>query len=80
MKTQTQTSLPRRLTAFAISLCALLSFVYGVLPLLTDSVDVLDRMSILLEDNNIDPSRYYYTDVQQVEQGEQYLETVLADR
>jgi hypothetical protein len=37
-------------------------------------------MSILLEDSGIDPSRYYYTDVQQVEQGEQYLETVLADR
>jgi hypothetical protein len=80
MQTHDQTSLPRRLTAFVLSLCALFSFVYGVLPLLTDSVNVLHRMSILLEDSGIDPSRYYYTDVQQVEQGEQYLETVLADR
>ena len=34
-------------------------------------------MSVYLDKNGIDPSRYYYTDVEQVQEGEDYLRTVL---
>lgn len=58
----------------------MLTFVYGVLPWLTDSVDVLHRMSVVLDEQEIDPSRYYYTDVAQVKESELYLDTVLNNR
>ena len=54
------------------------SFVYGFLPFLTRSFSVLDNMAHSLEENGIDPSRYYYTDVEQVKEGELYLRGVLA--
>jgi hypothetical protein len=69
-------SLPRRLCSFtAIGL--LLAFIYGALPLLTDSVDILQRMSLVLNEQDIDPSRYYYSDVAQVRESELYLRSAL---
>jgi hypothetical protein len=54
-----------------------LVFVYVFLPLLTNSFGILHRMSVYLDRNGIDPSRYYYTDVEQVQEGEDYLRMVL---
>lgn len=72
-------SLPQRLRNFIITLGAVLLFVYGFLPLLTNSFEVLTRMSQYLDENGIDPTRYYYTDVEQVREAEQYLDSVLND-
>jgi hypothetical protein len=67
----------QKYSKFVASLGACLLFVYVFLPFLTKSVGVLNRMSEYLEDNGIDPTRYYYTDVSQVKEAENYLETVL---
>lgn len=55
-----------------------LFFVYGLLPALTKSFPLLEKMAYTLEENDIDPSRYYYSDVAQVKEGELYLREVLA--
>ena len=70
-------SLFDRIIKFILTLTLIFAFVYGLLPLLTGSFDVLNRMSQSLEESGIDPSRYYYTDVEQVMEAEQYLRTVL---
>ncbi|SHO49494.1 hypothetical protein [Desulfopila aestuarii] len=62
---------------FAASLGACLIFVYVFLPFLTESVTILNRMSQYLDNNGIDPTRYYYTDVEQVKESEEYLQTAL---
>ncbi len=54
-----------------------LFFVYGLLPVLTNSSPLLKKMAHTLEENEIDPSRYYYSDVSQVKEGELYLREVL---
>jgi len=72
-------SLPQRLGMFAVTLGIMLSFVFVLLPLLTNSCSILHRMSVYLDNNGIDPTRYYYTDVEQVKESEIYLRTVLAD-
>ncbi len=56
--------------------CAIV-FVYVFLPWVTRSFEPLDHMAKSLEESGIDPSSYYYTDVEQVIESEQYLETVL---
>ena len=73
-------SLPVRLKNFALALGTALAFVYLFLPLLTNSFGVLHRMSVYLDDNGIDPTRYYYTDVAQVAEGEQYLRFALEEK
>jgi hypothetical protein len=73
-------NLPRRIIKFIFSLGLSLTFVYVLLPILTGSCAILNRMSVYLDENGIDPSRYYYTDVEQVKESEQYLRTVLDDR
>ncbi|WP_205747686.1 hypothetical protein [Desulforhopalus sp. IMCC35007] len=73
-------SLPQRLRKFVIAFGALLLFVYGFLPFLTNSFTVLNRMSQYLDENGIDPTRYYYTDVAQVKEAEEYLDSVLHDK
>ena len=73
-------SLPQRLRKFIITFGALLLFVYGFLPFLTNSFTVLNRMSQYLDENGIDPTRYYYTDVVQVKEAEEYLDSVLHDK
>jgi hypothetical protein len=65
-------SLPRRLCSFTAAIGLLLAFIYGALPLLTDSVDILQR-----NEQDIDPSRYYYSDVAQVRESELYLRSAL---
>lgn len=60
-----------------ICLTVALLFIYGALPLLTDSVPILHRMSVYLEDNGIDPTRYYYTDIEAVTDAENYMEEVM---
>ncbi len=70
-------SLPKRLRNFVAACAAALLFVFVFLPFLTRSFDILDRMSAYLDENGIDPSRYYYTDVEQVAEAEKYLESVL---
>lgn len=73
-------SLFDRIIKFILTLTLVLTVVYGLLPLLTGSFDVLNRMSQSLEESGIDPSRYYYTDVEQVMEAEQYLRIVLDDK
>ncbi|PKN42389.1 MAG: hypothetical protein CVU60_06800 [Deltaproteobacteria bacterium HGW-Deltaproteobacteria-18] len=70
-------SLPERLRNFALALGTALAFVYLFLPLLTSSCGTLHRMSVYLDNNGIDPTRYYYTDVEQVKEGEEYLRMAL---
>lgn len=70
----------RRLGSFVLALMITFAVIYGALPRLTQSVDILKRMSVLLEEENIDPSRYYYTDVAQVVESERYLRTALDSR
>lgn len=60
-----------------VSFGVALLFVYGFLPLLTSSFDILSTMSEYLDENGIDPTRYYYTDVEQVAEAEHYLQSVL---
>ena len=66
-----------RLRNFGLVLATTVVVVYIFLPYLTDSVAVLHRMSVYLDENGIDPSRYYYTDVEQVKEAELYLDSVL---
>ncbi|MFZ5766781.1 MAG: hypothetical protein ACOY4H_14480 [Thermodesulfobacteriota bacterium] len=68
----------QRLIAFGTIFGMIVCFIYGLLPLLTRSCDILERMSLNLEENDIDPTRYYYTDVEQVKESELYLRTALA--
>ena len=70
-------NLPRRITAFVLVLGVSLVSIYGLLPWLTDSITPLASMSRSLHESGIDPSRYYYTDVEQVKESEQYLRSVL---
>jgi hypothetical protein len=70
-------SLPERLRNFVLATGATLAFVYVFLPLLTSSCGILHRMSVYLDNNGIDPTRYYYTDVEQVKEGEEYLRFAL---
>lgn len=72
-------SLSVRLRNFVLALGGTLAFVYLFLPLLTSSCEVLTRMSVYLDANGIDPTRYYYTDVEQVKEGEDYLRSVLKE-
>lgn len=67
----------RKVGKLAVSLSVCLIFIYVFLPYLTESVGILNRMSQYLESNGIDPTRYYYTDVAQVKEAENYLDTVL---
>ena len=73
-------SLSVRLKNFMLGLGAALAFVYLFLPFLTHSCGILDRMSGYLDRNGIDPSRYYYTDVEQVKEGETYLRFALEEK
>ena len=70
-------SLFHRLRKFTVILGGVMLFVYVFLPFLTDAFPILSRMSAYLDENGIDPTRYYYTDVEQVKEAEQYLDTVL---
>ena len=70
-------SLFNRTKKFIFVLSIALAFVYGLLPLLTGSFDILNRMSQSLDETGIDPSRYYYTDVSEVIESELYLRSVL---
>ncbi|MBU0971994.1 MAG: hypothetical protein KKC20_15165 [Proteobacteria bacterium] len=72
-------SLRERITRFILVFGLTLAFVYVLLPWVTRSFAPLNRMSLSLEESGINPSSYYYTDVEQVIESEQYLETVLGD-
>ncbi|MGE4443199.1 MAG: hypothetical protein AB7D27_17190 [Desulfomicrobium sp.] len=76
----TEKSLSVRLRNFALVLGSALAFVYIFLPLLTTSCGILNRMSVYLDNNGIDPTRYYYTDVAQVKEGEDYLRFALEEK
>jgi len=80
MKATAKTSLVHRVGRFAVTLGAAVLFVYVFLPFLTRSCPILNQMSLYLDNNGIDPSRYYYTDVEQVHEAEQYLDAVLDRR
>ncbi len=67
----------QKCTKCAASFSACLVFVYVFLPFLTESVGILNKMSQYLDNNGIDPTRYYYTDVEQVKEAENYLHSVL---
>ena len=77
MEIATNKSMAQRLCNFVVALGVAVLFVYVFLPYLTRSFGVLNQMSQYLDDNGIDPSRYYYTDVEQVQEAEQYLDSVL---
>jgi hypothetical protein len=76
----TEKSLSVRLKNFTLVLGTALAFVYLFLPLLTTSCGILNRMSMYLDDNGIDPTRYYYTDVVQVKESEDYLRFALEEK
>lgn len=59
-------TLGRRMSRLALALGGLLLFAQVLLPALTRSCEPLQRMAQVIEDNDIDPSRYYYTDVEAV--------------
>lgn len=63
----------RRVGRFLLLLAGTVAFVYGFLPWLTQNQPALRRMAQHLEETGIDPSRYYYTDVEQVSEAEAYL-------
>ena len=71
------TSPAKRIRNFFLALCGIMLFVFGFLPFLTRSVPLLQNMADCIEENEIDPSRYFYTDVEQVHEAERYLEEVL---
>ncbi|WP_321494920.1 hypothetical protein [uncultured Desulfobacter sp.] len=68
-----------RIVKFILVMGSTLVLIYGVLPMLTSSVGILNRMSVYLADNGINPTNYYYTDVEQVAEAEQYLRTALEE-
>ena len=72
-------SLATRIRHFILALGTVLALVYVGLPLLTNSVDILQRMSVQLDKNGIDPSRYYYTDIEQVNESVQHIRQVFED-
>lgn len=80
MNERIQPPLSRRLGHFALSLSLALLFIYGFLPAMTGAVPVLARMAGYLDQNGIDPTRYYYTDVEQVQEGEHHIATALGRR
>lgn len=75
-----EVSMSKKCTRFAASLGACLLFVFVFLPFLTESVGILKKMSSYLDKNGIDPTRYYYTDVEQVREAENYLRSVLDEQ
>jgi hypothetical protein len=74
------TTTRQRWFRLASSLAGILFFFGLALPLLTRSVPILHHMAENLAENGIDPSRYYYTDVEQVQEGERYLSRVLGEQ
>jgi hypothetical protein len=74
------TTTRQRWFRLAASLAGMLILFGLVLPHLTRSVPILRHMAENLEENGIDPSRYYYTDVEQVQEGERYLSRVLGEQ
>lgn len=66
-----------RLRNFVLAMGTALLFVYVFLPFLTRSCSTLDTMARHLDETGIDPTRYYYTDVEQVDEGERYLREAL---
>jgi len=70
-------SLPIRLRNFVLTLGSLMVFIYVFLPMLTNSCPILHRMSVYLDNNGIDPTRYYYTDVEQVKESERYIRAAI---
>lgn len=73
----TQQNWMHRIAGFVLVFGLTLAIIYGVLPWVTRSFDVLNRLSLSLEETGINPTSYYYTDVEQVIESEHYLETVL---
>ncbi len=73
-------SMLRKCAKLVTSLGACLVFVYVFLPFVTESVGILNKMSQSLDNNGIDPTRYYYTDVEQVKESENYLRRTLNER
>lgn len=63
----------RRIMQYIFMLGVVLLFIYGFLPWLTEHVSVLEHMHQVLEWHEIDPSRFYYSDVPQTLEGEWYL-------
>jgi hypothetical protein len=45
--------------------------------MLTNAVPILHRMTMYLEDNGIDPTRYYFTDLEAVTEAENHMEEVM---
>ena len=66
-----------RLRNFFLTLGSVMVFIYVLLPMLTDSCPILHRMSVYLDNNGIDPTRYYYTDVEQVKESENYIRAAI---
>lgn len=68
--------IPQQFLRFGRFLCLLggiIVFVFAFLPWLTQSLNPLRQMEQHLQETGIDPSRYFYTDVEQVSEAEAYL-------
>ena len=70
-------TLGRRLVRLALAMGGLLLFATILLPTLTRSCEPLQRMAQVIEDSGIDPSRYYYTDVEAVGEAVHTIENAL---
>jgi len=63
----------KRIVQCFLLLGLILVFVYGFLPWITVHIPALRHMHQVLEWHEIDPSRFYYSDVPQTLEGEWYL-------
>lgn len=70
----------QRLFRLTATVAGTLFFFCLVLPALNRSVPILGKMASDLAENGIDPTRYYYTDVEQVKEGERYLSRALGEQ
>lgn len=72
-----QKPLAVRLRNFVLFLGTAIAIVYGVLPALTNAYEPLARMNAYLDKYDIDPSRYYFSDVPVVSESEQHIRNVM---
>ncbi len=66
-----------RVRRLLLGLVAMVVFSNVLLPALTRSCDKLEYMATVLDERDIDPSRYYYTDIEAVSEANQNISDTL---
>jgi len=72
-----QQSLTVRFGKLLLGISAIVLFSTVLLPSLTRSCDKLAQLSAMLEEKEIDPSRYYYSDVDKVGDASQEMSNTM---